>query len=53
MGKSWCGKSMALPANFPLGFDPDHDEAWFLISDLPASPRLVSTYALRMRVEAT
>jgi hypothetical protein len=53
MGKSWCGKNTVSPATFPPGFDPDHEEAWFLLSDLPASPRLVSLYAYRMRVEAT
>ena len=34
-------------------WDSECEEAWFLISDLSASPRRVSTYALRMRVEAT
>ena len=47
------GKSMALSASFQPGFDLGHDEAWFLLSDLPASARLVSLYAYRMRVEAT
>ncbi len=34
-------------------WDPECEEAWFLLSDLPASPQRVSAYALRMRVEAT
>ena len=37
-----------LPAGM-LSFE----EPWFLISGLPASPRLVALYAMRMRVEAT
>src|SRR5579859_8192127 len=34
-------------------WDPEFEEPWFLISDLPASPRIVALYAFRMRVEAT
>ena len=34
-------------------WEPGYEEAWFLISDRPASPQRVSEYRRRMRVEAT
>ncbi len=57
-GTSWYGevllwKSHGFACQLAASWDPDYKEAWFLISDLPASPRLVSLYGLRMRVEAT
>ncbi len=51
--RSWSGRSTPLLASFVPGSDADHDEAWFLRAFLPASPRLLSLYAYRMRVEAT
>ena len=57
-GTSWYGdvllwKEHGFACTLSACFDPEYEEAWFLISDLPASPRRVSTYAFRMRVEAT
>jgi hypothetical protein len=57
-GMSWYGqvllwKSHGFACSLAACWDPQYQEACFLISDLPASPRLVSLYALRMRVEAT
>jgi hypothetical protein len=57
-GTSWYGrillwKSHGFACSLAACWEPDDKEAWFLISDLPASPRLVSLYGLRMRVEAT
>jgi hypothetical protein len=57
-GTSWYGdvllwKEHGFACTLSACWDPECEEAWFLISDLPASPRRVSTYALRMRVEAT
>lgn len=34
-------------------WEPGYEEAWFLISDRPASHKRVSEYGRRMRVEAT
>jgi hypothetical protein len=57
-GTSWYGKVLVwkehgFACHLSACWDPDHDEAWFLLSDLSASARLVSLYAYRMRVEAT
>jgi hypothetical protein len=57
-GTSWYGEALvwkehSFACSLAACWDPDHDEAWFLLSDLPASPRLVHLYAYRMRVEAT
>jgi hypothetical protein len=57
-GISWYGevllwKEHSFACTLSACWDPEFEEPWFLISDLPASPRNISTYALRMRVEAT
>lgn len=57
-GTSWYGqvllwKSHGFACQLAASWEPDCKEAWFVISDLPASPRLLSLYGLRMRVEAT
>jgi DDE family transposase len=57
-GTQWYGqvllwKEHAHPCSLSACWDPDFQEAWLLISDLTASPRRVSCYAWRMRVEAT
>jgi hypothetical protein len=57
-GTSWYGdvllwKEHSFACTLSACWDPECEEAWFLISDLPASPRLVRLYGLRMRVEAT
>jgi hypothetical protein len=52
-GQVLLWKSRSFACQLAAYWDPQYQEAWFLISDLPASPRLVSLYALRMRVEAT
>lgn len=57
-GTSWYGevllwKTHGVFCTLSACWEGENDEAWFLISDLPASHRLVSLYALRMRVEAT
>jgi len=57
-GTSWYGnvllwKEHGFACTLSACWDVECEEAWFLLSDLPASPRLVSIYALRMRVEAT
>jgi hypothetical protein len=46
-------KSHSFACQLAAAWDSDCQEVWFLISDLPASPRLLSLSALRMRVEAT
>jgi Transposase DDE domain len=57
-GTCWYGevlvwKTHGFACTLSACWDEEYDEAWLLLSDLPASPRLVSVYALRMRVEAT
>lgn len=57
-GTSWYGrvllwKAHSFACSLSACWDQECEEAWLLISDLPASPRIVSLYALRMRVEAT
>jgi hypothetical protein len=57
-GTAWYGevlmwKTHGFACTLSACWDEDCEEAWFLLSDLPASPRRVSVYALRMRVEAT
>lgn len=57
-GGEWYGevllwKEHAFACTLSACWDQEYEEAWFLLSDLPASPRLVSVYAMRMRVEAT
>jgi len=57
-GTSWYGnvllwKEHGFACTLSACWEPEFEEPWFLISDLPGRPRLVSIYALRMRVEAT
>lgn len=57
-GTSWYGKVLlwkehGFACTLSACWDPEFEEPWFLISDLPASSRLVALYAFRMRVEAT
>jgi Transposase DDE domain len=57
-GTSWYGKVLVwkehgFACTLSACWDEAFEEAWLLISDLPASPRLVSIYGMRMRVEAT
>ncbi|GAC1423025.1 MAG: hypothetical protein NVSMB54_03280 [Ktedonobacteraceae bacterium] len=57
-GTAWYGevlmwKTHEFACTLSACWDQECEEAWFLLSDLPASPRRVSVYALRMRVEAT
>ena len=55
---AWYGEVLmwqahAFACTLSACWDEQFEEAWFLLSDLPASPRRVSVYAYRMRVEAT
>jgi hypothetical protein len=57
-GISWYGnvllwKEHGFACTLSACWDPEFEEPWFLISDLPASPRIVALYRFRMRVEAT
>ena len=51
-GEGLLGKSQGFACQLAAHWDADDKEAWFVISDLPASPPLVSLSGLRMRVEA-
>jgi hypothetical protein len=56
-GDHWYGEALLWQEHqfatfLSISWDPGYDEAWFLISDQPASHRRVSEYAKRMRVEA-
>lgn len=57
-GTHWFGevlvwKEHAHSCFLSACWDPQFQEAWFLLSDRPAGLGMVSRYALRMRVEAT
>ena len=57
-GDQWYGKILLWKEHqFPIWlsacWEPGDEEAWFLISDKPASHKRVSEYARRMKVEAT
>ena len=57
-GDQWYGQVLMWKEHEFLGWlsacwEPGYKEAWFLISDRPASHQRVSEYGRRMRVEAT
>ncbi len=57
-GTSWYGKILlwkehGFACTLSACWDAECEEPWFLISDLPASPKTTALYAFRMRVEAT
>jgi hypothetical protein len=57
-GTSWYGKILlwkehGFACTLSACWDPEFEEPWFLISDLPASSKNILLYAFRMRVEAT
>lgn len=57
-GEQWYGEVVLWKEHQFAGWlsacwEPGYEEAWFLLSDRPASPGRVREYALRMRVEAT
>jgi Transposase DDE domain len=57
-GDRWSGRALVwqeepLETNLSAYWDPLYEEAWLLISDLPAGRARSAEYALRMRVEAT
>jgi hypothetical protein len=57
-GTSWYGnvllwKEHGFACSLSACWESECEEAWFLISDLPASPKRIRVYAFRMRVEAT
>jgi hypothetical protein len=47
-GEVLVWKEHGIACQLSACWAPDHDEAWFLLSDLPAPPRLVSLYAYRI-----
>lgn len=58
MGQSWFGSALVwqehhLAASISAVWEPGHQDAWFLLSDLPAGRARVQTYRRRMRVEAS
>jgi len=57
-GDQWYGrillwKEHSFETWLSACWEPGYEEAWFLISDQPASHKRVSEYAMRMRVEST
>jgi hypothetical protein len=57
-GQQWFGRILlwqddTIETQVSAVWEPDHEEAWLLISDQPAGWRRVSEYAYRMRVEST
>jgi len=58
-GQQWFGRILrglddqTIETYVSAVWDPEHKEAWLLISDQPAGRRRVQEYALRMRVEST
>jgi len=57
-GDQWYGKILLWKEHsfetwLSACWEPGYEEAWFLISDRPASHKRVSEYAKRMSVEAT
>jgi hypothetical protein len=57
-GDCWSGRAIVwqeepIQTNVSAYWHPEYEEAWLLISDLPAGRARFSDYALRMRVEAT
>jgi Transposase DDE domain len=57
-GDHWYGEVLLWKEHeakiwLSASWEPGYEQAWFLISDRPASPKRVSEYARRMKVEAT
>jgi hypothetical protein len=57
-GQQWYGRARVwqeetLEAYVSACWEDSYEEAWLLISDLPAGKARIRTYALRMRVEST
>lgn len=57
-GQQWSGRAIVWQeapeeTNVSASWEPGYEQAWFLISDLPAGPARIAEYGLRMRVEAT
>jgi hypothetical protein len=57
-GQQWFGRIQlwqddTIETCVSAVWEPEHEEAWLLISDQPAGWRCVSQYAYRMRVEST
>jgi hypothetical protein len=57
-GDRWSGRAIVwqeepIETNVSTYWHPEYEEAWLLISDLPAGRARIKEYALRMRVEAT
>jgi len=58
-GQQWFGRVLlwqdeqTIETQLSAVWDKGHQEAWFLISDLPAGRKRVCAYARRMRVEST
>lgn len=59
VGQQWFGparvwkETRSVHAYLSAVWQPEHEQAWFLLSDRPAGPARVADYARRMRVEAT
>jgi hypothetical protein len=58
MGQSWFGEALVwqehhLPAFVSAVWEPGYQDAWFLLSDLPAGRARVQAYRRRMRVESS
>ena len=58
MGQSWFGPALVwqehhLAAFVSAVWEPGYQDAWFLISDLPAGRARVQAYRRRMRVESS
>lgn len=54
----WSGRAIVwqeepIETNVSAYWDPASEEAWVLLSDVPAGRSRIAEYALRMRVEAT
>lgn len=57
-GQQWYGRARVwqeetLEAYVSACWEDSYEEAWLIISDLPAGKARIRTYALRMRVEST
>jgi hypothetical protein len=58
MGQSWFGPALVWQEHYLRAFvsavwEPGYQDAWFLLSDLPAGRARVQAYRRRMRVEAS
>ena len=57
-GQQWYGRALVwqeetLETFVSACWEEEYQEAWLIISDLPAGKKRLETYALRMRVEST